>query len=133
QALTITVDADGHRFKQGRRGMAVHLHVVGLVRATPGVGDGGRPSGIVAEQQQAFTGTVQAPDGRDPAEVGAVEAAIDGVATALVAGAGDQASRFVEHQVARSRCLRRYAVDCDAGAFNVHRPLGVAYHAAVDG
>src|SRR5690606_40213331 len=79
------------------------------------------------------SGLVEPSDRRDPAKAGAVEAAVDGIAAALVAGGGHQAARLVEGQVAGGGRGRGPAVDGDPGAEDVHRVLRVAHHAAVDG
>ncbi len=117
-------------------GQAINLHVVGLVRPGLRVGQARRPLRIVAEQQQPFTGLVQAPDRRDPRQPRAIETAVDGVAAALVLRGGHYPARFVEHQVQALWRAHGLAIDLDRRhrlanrKFRVaHDPAGHAYAA----
>ena len=99
-------------------GMAIDLHVVGLVGPGRGIGDARGPCGIVAEQQQAFARLVQAAHRREPRQARVVETAIDGVATALVLRGRHQAARLVQRDAETfdgAHRDRAHPRRCDAG------------------
>jgi len=94
-----------------------------------GVGDAGGPLGIVGQQQEPFAGFVEAAYRGQPAiflEQGGGKQVVDGLPAFFVGGGGDDAARFVQHQVKLLGSPDGLAVDFDVIAVEMDRGLGIA-------
>jgi len=133
ERAVVGVDAGFEGGEEGGIGEAVDLDVVGFVEVAGGVGDGVGPGGVVGEEEQAFTGLVEAADGGEVGVGGVGEAGEDGGAAFFVGGGGDEASGFIEDEVNRWSDGDEFAVDGDNLALELHWEFGVAADNAVDG
>lgn len=131
QEFSVGRDALRNSFQQAVAREAIDLDVISLLEVTLWIGDAGRPLCVVGQQEQSLAGLVEPPDGGEEWEPGFRQALENGGAAVLVGGAGDKASRLVEHEIDSGFGAGLPAVHFDAIAIEGHRPGGIALHGAV--
>jgi hypothetical protein len=114
----------------GRHG--VDLDVVCLLDARCGIENALGPARVVAHQQQAFAGHVEATDGRDEGQGEIAESVIDCRAALRIAARGDDTAQLVDHQVDALIGADRFPIHHDARAVHVDAQAGMQGEATID-
>jgi len=128
QELAVAGDTICERPEETVAGKGGNLDVVGLIQVRAGIGDAGGPLGIVSEQEQTFAGFVEAAYRREPAVFLAQRGGkkiVDGLAAFFVGGGGDDAARFVHHQIKFSGRPDGLAVDFDLVSAEMDGGFGI--------
>ena len=125
------VDSGMHAHQCGLIRYAAYLHAIGLGHMSRRISKGRRPHAVVAQQQQAFAGFVEATDRRQPGQIGVDKQGVDGVAALFIPHRCEQAARLVQRQINTLSGQRGVSVQINARMRGTGLP-GIACKAAID-
>lgn len=96
-------------------------------------GDAMGPGIVIGKEEEAFTGFVQPPYGREMWQIRTLETFINRGAAFLITGGGDESTGLIEHDVNRLRCREGCATDLDDVVIEKDWMLGIPADAAIQG
>ncbi len=131
EMFAAVVDSGMHAHQCGLIRYAAYLHAIGLGHMSRRISKGRRPHAVVAQQQQAFAGFVEATDRRQPGQIGVGKQGVDGAAALFIPYRCEQAARLVQRQINTLTGQRGVSVQINARMRGTGL-LGIARKAAID-